>query len=182
MILIAAVAVGTALVRRFLADTHALPGVDRVSGWQQLEGIFAAELMLMVLTLALALAWGRRLRRAPELGSLSTGAVSCLLASAVLAAVVYHLAVNYATERVARDWQNVFWRIGYWSSVVENPPLAIGLLTLCIWNFLILSGNWTAEPTWLDRGSRAVSICWISCAVVNGVIIPAFYLIMLSRM
>jgi hypothetical protein len=173
MVLIAAVGVGVALIMSFLSDTRSLPSVDRVWGWSQLEWIYASVLMLMALTLGLALTWIGRLHRPVRLFSQSPGAIACLLASVVIVAVAYHLAVNYATERVAADMQNVFWRIGYWNAIIGDPPAAIGLLILAVWNLLVNSGNWRPEPTWIDRSCRVLGVCWICWAVINGIIMSS---------
>jgi hypothetical protein len=180
--LIASTAVGIALVTGFLADTHSLPGVDREWGWEQLEGLYASVLVLMALTVGLALSWIGRLRRPLRLASQSPGAIACLVASTVLIAVAYHLAVNYATEQVAMDRQSVFWRIGYWRAIIGLAPTAIGVLILSGWNLVAVGGCWTPEPTWIDRSGRVLGLCWIGWAVIDGVIIPGIYFVIFYRM
>ena len=100
----------------------------------------------------------------------------------MIVAVAYHLAVNYATEQVAPDFQNIFWRIGYWSAIIGHPPTAIGFLILGVWNLVVLSGHWRAEPTWIDRCGRALGLCWIGLAVFNGIVIPGISFIILYSM
>jgi len=182
MVLITSIGVGVALIMSFLSDTRALPGEDRLLGWSQFEWLFASVLMLMALTLGLALTWIGRLRRPVRLFSQTPGAIACLLASVVIVSVAYHLAVNYATERVAADFQNVFWRIGYWNAIIGDPPAAIGLLILAVWNLLVMSGSWRPEPTWIDRSCRVLGVCWIGWAVINGILMSIIQFILLYIM
>jgi hypothetical protein len=177
MVLVAAIAAGIVLVTQFLSDTHSLPSVERVWGWDQLEELYASLLMLVALTLGLAVTWIGRLRRPVRPFSQTPGAVACLLASLVIIAVALHLAANYATESSSVNRQSVFWRIQYWRAIIGHPPTAIGLLILAVWNLLLMSGRWAAEPTWIDRTSRALGLCWIVWAVINDVVIPALSLI-----
>ena len=125
-------------------------------GMGELEGIYASVLMLMALTVGMAISWVGRLRRPLRLVSQSPGAIACLLASIVLIAVTYHLAVNYATENIARDRQNVFWRINYWRAIIGPTPTAIGLLILSGWNLVAIGG--AGHPS--RRGSTAAAGCW----------------------
>jgi hypothetical protein len=174
MVLIAAIGVGLALVMSFLSDTHSLLAIDGGEEWRQWEGIFALLLALMASTLGLALTWIGRLRRPFRLFSQSPGAIACLLASVVIVAVAYHLAVNYTMARLPADWRTIIWRMGYWSVLLGHPPTAIGLLILCVWNLLVISGSWKAEPTWLDRVCRMLGVCWIVWAVIESIVITGF--------
>lgn len=150
-------------------------------GMGELEGVYASVLMLMALTVVLAPSWVGRLRRPFPLISQSPGVIACLLASVVLIAVGYHLATNYASERVAWAWQNGHWRMKYWQAIIVPTPTAIGLLILSTWNLVAIGGRWKPEPTWIDRTGRTLGLCWIGWAVIGGVVIPAVYFVIFYR-
>jgi hypothetical protein len=85
------------------------PGLERDAGtgrtcrgWNQLEAIFAACLVMITCTLGAALGWLGRLRRPLRLASQTAGAIACLTASVIIIAAAYHLGVNYASDPFAR--------------------------------------------------------------------------------
>ncbi len=177
IILVAEVAIGVVLVGAMLNDTHSLPGVDRVVFWDQWEEIISTQLFLIAFTLGFLIHWIGRMRRPFRLFAQSPGAIACLLASAVLLATAYHLAVSYQAEYVRHDMQNVFWSMGYWNALFSSPPIAIGLLILAAWNLLALCGRWKTERTWIDRWGRVLGVCWVGWAVVNTIVLPGASLI-----
>ena len=93
----------------------------------------------------------------------------------MIVAVAYHLAVNYAVH-----WDNGRSDFGFWHTTVGQAPEAIGLMMLAVWNLALISGRWTAEPTWIDRCGRVLGLWWIGCAMVNGVVYPVAFFIFLS--
>lgn len=38
-----------------------------------------------------------------------------------------------------------------------------------------------AVPTWIDRASRVLAICWIVSAVLDGIVVPAAYFVLILR-
>jgi hypothetical protein len=191
MILIAEAAGAIVLVRAFLSDTHSLPGVDRYwfsHQWELVsssllvwELLFSSLLVLIALTLGFSMRWIGRLRRPFRFLFQSPGAIACFLASAIVLTAAYHLTVNYTSERLHLEMQNVFWRLEYWHAMLALPPVAIGLLIVSVWNLLILSGRWEAEPTWIDRSGRLLGVCWIGWAAINTIVLPGTDLIQYFR-
>jgi hypothetical protein len=180
-VLTTAVGVGIAPARSFLSDTHSLPPVDREWGWRQVEFILAAGLVLMAVTPGLTLIWiinSAHMR--VRLLSLRPGAIACLLASVMMIAFGYHLFVQYATAPATWAGPSGFRRIEFWRALLGDPPTSIGLLILSVWNLLVFRARWAAEPTWIDSSGRVVGLCWIAWAVLNGIIIPAVFLMVLS--
>jgi hypothetical protein len=171
MFLIAETAIAIVLVTTFLSDMQTVPR-SRDWFWGLWAPFVGSLLVLIAFTLGFSVCWIGRLRQPFRVFSQSPGAVACLLALAVLLTAAYHLGVNYATQTVRRDMQFVLWRLEYWCGVISVPPVAIGFLIVSVWNLLILSGRWKAEPTWIDRYGRLLGVCWIGWAAIYTIVLP----------
>jgi uncharacterized membrane protein len=170
MIGIAVIAVEFVLLRTFLNDVSSLGGEERFF-WDIVQWFYAGVLLLMPLTFGLTMFL--LLRPGEPAGTLlrKPGAIACFLATAILFAVGYVLAISYVKEPI-RPWAGTTARLQYWFVIVAEAPVAIGLLILASWNLLALGGQWKRGQTRLERASRLVGRGWIVCALIDAIVIP----------
>lgn len=167
MVLVAAAALGTLLVRETNPGLGAVvshvnhnpaPGMQ---AFLAIEAILQAAVpFLAVWTPALLLLRLRQPR--PRLNRLARqpGAVACAVATlAIVAVAVWALTLWAARSRFmqAHDLQGVF--LSYSSEVC--------FAVVGGWSVLALDGRWRSETSWIDRGGRVTGVAWIMAAMFH---------------
>ena len=58
---------------------------------------------------------------------------------------------------------------GFWMDLIQRPS-GIGMAVAGAWSWLLLSGRWRSQPTWIDRLGRALGFYWLSMILWNNLL------------
>ena len=156
LILVAAAAVGMAMLRPYLAalaapsfGTMTHPSIRTIEATYGIWSIIAAWWMLALLLIQYRRPHPRRGRLARR-----PGHAACCAAAVALALGAGHQLARLAWPNPARVPFS-FYQL--WITVsVQVGPTVLGA-----WLLLVLSGRWRADPGWVDRLGRLLGSCWI---------------------
>jgi hypothetical protein len=176
MILVAAVAAGLWVNR---SDGHMLLGW-RWNSYDETTGdLQRAVPHLVALTIAFVGMRMRRPRPAIRRIAREPGAAACITASAALLVVATWVGMAAAAGRHVQFMQMVTYLangIGHgMGGEISHLPDGrlftiygdcVGFAVLGAWLFLLFSGCWRPEPTWIDRLGRALGALWIVLTLV----------------
>jgi hypothetical protein len=96
------------------------------------------------------------------------GTVACLAAASVLACEIAVTVLLYLLAALAGITLGFDLRSNH--SYLKAYYLLIATLGFAIaaaWAMQILGRRWRAEPSWIDRGGRALGLCWIALTPVS---------------
>jgi hypothetical protein len=165
MALIAATAVGFALVRWFQTQPRMVNGISYnaygVSNW--VDWLWSREPSCFIVAITLTLIPLRWLRPRPHAsrviqqpGAVACLAVACGMVAGLVKAVVEHAihTDSYAPGVRAVSYANSW----YWMTAIWAIPLAV----IGAWTALAISGRWSPERSWIDRLGRILGVFWLS--------------------
>jgi hypothetical protein len=154
MVLVAAVAIGTAMARPLLGWRKGYPG-----NLVELIGVGPVYLAPWLAAFTIAVAALRLKRPRPPLAIAfqTPGMAGCLAAALGL---VYTLAVRGWPTARAQGWRGEDfseWMYNAW----YLAGFQVGLSVAGFWAFLALADHWRRDRGWLDRMGRAAGVGWI---------------------
>ena len=156
MILVAAVAIGIAIMKGYSPERYTYPftPITPVSWSIHLATVVPMWSYYMLplpsaLTLAVLLMGFRQPRPVLHRLMRQPGMVACCASVATLGFGALFLALEYHRP----TWHEI---------AFEQTAYAMGCSVASAWIVLALTGRWRALPTWIDRSGRLLGVYWIA--------------------
>ncbi len=103
---------------------------------------------------------GRQPGLAASLSALIGITLAGLLSVAVMVRLILRRGASWPTfEEWAASWLEFFW--------IASP--LVGACVLVAWLLQAIQRRWRAEPSWIDRGGRALGVLWITVSSIVAV-------------
>jgi hypothetical protein len=171
MILVASTTIGLAILRFHYAHEIAALFEKKKNNEDLIIWLLSRTATLEYAFLALLVSWTlailglRLLPPRPPIREvvLQPGAAACM-------SVTFMLSVR-GIDYLARTALAFAGRVTQWPyifiDVIAGTQAPAGYAIASVWGLLALSRQWRSEPTWTDRGGRAIGLLWLAVFFCN---------------